>query len=228
MQPYFLPHFSYFQLIANTDIFCLHDKLKYTKQSWINRNRIILNKKVSFMTMPVKSGSDFEKIDEKQISSIFNADKLLNSILFNYRNSPNVLQVTELLEKILKYESKNLLEYLINSVKLICNYLDIDTKIVKSSDTLYDSKLLRQEMIIDICKKLKGGEYVNSAGGITLYDPEVFLDHGIQIRFLKTYSLNHLNNVQSINDSLSILDSLMWFDKKLLVSKLYEIEYLSI
>ena len=227
MQPYFLPHLSYFQLIASTDYFCLHDKVKYTKQSWINRNRVILNGKIEYITIPVKSSSDFDHIDEKLISNTFEKESILRKIELNYRKSPNFNDVFPVVLEILNYKNSNLFQFLENSIKMVCQYLQLETKIIKSSETGYDQNLTKSQMVIDICNKLQGETYINSQGGIELYKSSEFLENGIVLLFSKQKNFLYSNAIGQTNSSLSILDTLMWADKNLLIEKLYEIDFVA-
>ena len=43
MQPYFFPHWGYFQLINSVDHFVIFDDVNYIKRGWINKNRILQN-----------------------------------------------------------------------------------------------------------------------------------------------------------------------------------------
>ena len=61
MQPYFFPYIGYFQLMNTVDEFVIYDNIKYTKKGWINRNRILVNGKDSYITIPLK----IAKIKEK-------------------------------------------------------------------------------------------------------------------------------------------------------------------
>ncbi len=225
MQPYFLPHLSYFQLIANTDIFCLHDKVKYTKQSWINRNRIVINGRTDYITIPVRHRSDFDLVDEKEISPVFKSTLMLKTIELNYKKSPNFENVFPLITDILNYNSSNLFEFIENSIFIVSQYLDIKTKIIKSSNSGYDLKLNKSQMVLDICKKLKADVYVNSEGGIELYEPSYFLANGILLRFSKQIDFSYTNSFGQTDGSLSVLDALMWVDKTLLIHKLSAIEF---
>jgi hypothetical protein len=226
MQPYFLPHLSYFQLIANTDYFCLHDKVKYTKQSWINRNRIIVNGKIEYITIPIQSSSDFDPIDKKLISNSFERESLLRKIELNYKKSPNFSDVFPVVLEILNHRNTNLFDFLQNSIISVCRYLQLETKIVKSSETGYDENLSKSQMVIDICKKLHGETYINSQGGIDLYKSSDFLENGIVLLFSKQIDFSYSNSIGETNSSLSVLDTLMWADKNLLIEKLYEIDFL--
>jgi hypothetical protein len=225
MQPYFLPHLSYFQLIACTDYFCLHDKVKYTKQSWINRNRVILNGKIEYITIPVKSSSDFDHIDEKLISNTFDRESILRKIELNYKKSPNFDDVFPVVLDILNYKNSNLFEFVENSIKMVCKYLQLETKIIKSSETGYDQNLTKSQMIMDICNKLQGDTYINSHGGIELYEASEFLKNEIVLLFSKQMNFLYSNSMGQTNSSLSILDTLMWANKNLLIEKLYEIDF---
>ena len=53
MQPYLFPYIGYFQLINAVDIFVLYDDVNFRKQSWINRNKIMLNGKEHTFTITV-------------------------------------------------------------------------------------------------------------------------------------------------------------------------------
>jgi hypothetical protein len=225
MQPYFLPHLSYFQLIANTDVFCLHDKVKYTKQSWINRNRIVVNGRIDYITIPIHHRSDFDLVDEKQISPEFKSALMLKTIELNYKKSPNFDQVFPLITEIINYKSLNLFEFLENSIIKLSRYLEIKTKIIKSSDSGYDLKLSKSQMVLDICNKLKANVYLNSEGGIELYKPSHFLENGIFLRFSKQIDFSYINSFGQVDASLSVLDALMWADKTLLIHKLSAIEF---
>ena len=64
MQPYFMPYIGYFQLINAVDKFVIYDNIKYTKKGWINRNRILVNGKDQYISLPLKKDSDYLNINE--------------------------------------------------------------------------------------------------------------------------------------------------------------------
>lgn len=226
MQPYFLPHLSYFQLIANTDYFCLHDKVKYTKQTWINRNRIIANGKIDYITIPLQSSSDYDSIDLKVISPSFDRKSLLRKIELNYRMSPYFSDVYPMVIDILTYNNSNLFAFLQNSIRKVCEYLELETRIIRSSETGYNQNLSKSQMVIDICKNLQAETYINSQGGIDLYESSDFINNGMVLLFLKKKDFLYANSIGETNSSLSILDALMWTGKDNVIAKLSEIEFM--
>jgi WbqC-like protein family len=69
MQPYFFPYIGYFQLIAAVDVFVVYDDVQFIKNGWINRNRILLNKSASWITLPVERGHLQDNINQRHFVS---------------------------------------------------------------------------------------------------------------------------------------------------------------
>ena len=58
MQPYFLPYIGYLQLIRHVDRFVVYDRIKYTKNGWINRNRMLRNNAPAVFSIPLEKAPD--------------------------------------------------------------------------------------------------------------------------------------------------------------------------
>jgi hypothetical protein len=65
MQPYFFPYLGYFQLISQSDVFVLYDDVKYIKNGWVNRNRILRYGEPSWLTLPVRNGASRLAINQR-------------------------------------------------------------------------------------------------------------------------------------------------------------------
>jgi hypothetical protein len=79
-------------------------------------------------------------------------------------------------------------------------------------------------MVVEICKNLGAGVYINSEGGIGLYNPQDFLHNGILLQFSKRMEFSYTNSLGQADSSLSVIDTLMWADKKKLIHSLHEME----
>ncbi len=213
MQPYFLPYIGYFQLINSVDIFVIYDNIQYTKKGWINRNRYLLNGHDSYFTVPINGTSNYLSIKEKSISTDFNKKKFLSQITNAYRKAPYFQHTFPLLEEIVSCESNNLFDYILNSVNLTCNHLDIKTQIIKSSDININHDLKNSDKVIAICKQLNSSIYINPIGGIKLYSPMEFNKHEIEINFLKSNPFNYEQFRNEFVPWLSILDVMMFNSK---------------
>src|ERR1019366_7530880 len=107
MQPYFFPYIGYFQLIAAVDLFIVYDNIKYTKKGWINRNRMLQNGKDVMFSLPLKNGSDYLDVCERELAADFNRDKLLSQLSGVYRRAPYFAQTYPLIEEIVRYDDTN-------------------------------------------------------------------------------------------------------------------------
>ena len=97
MQPYFFPYLGYFHLAKAVDILVLTDDYKFTKQSWINRNRIISEKKIEYITIPLMKSSDSTHINKKVIALDFKSNNLQNKLYNSYHSAVNYMGLCNIL-----------------------------------------------------------------------------------------------------------------------------------
>lgn len=64
IQPYLFPYIGYFQLINAVDKFIMYDDVNYIQRGWINRNRILINGRAQFFTLPCSKSSQNKLINE--------------------------------------------------------------------------------------------------------------------------------------------------------------------
>lgn len=210
MQPYFFPYIGYFQLIASVDVFIIYDNIKYTKKGWINRNRMLLNGSDAMFSLPLRKDSDSLDVVQREISSDFDREKLLNQLRGAYRRAPFFKDVFPLLEKVIKNTDSNLFRYIRYSVEVVCEALGIETKIVTSSDLSVGRDLKSQDKVIALCKAVSADAYINSIGGVDLYEKKVFSENGIDLNFLKPRPLNYAQFGGDFVPWLSIIDVMMF------------------
>ena len=208
MQPYFLPYISYFQLIKAVDVYVLCDDLNYIKNGWINRNKILINKENKLCTISLRKASQNKLINQIEIVDDF--QRLVKTVRVNYAKAPYFKETFVLLERILSYEDKCLSEFIVNSIKEILSYLQIDTPILLSSQIEKNCSLKGKDKVIDLCKILGSELYINAIGGQLLYDKTEFASHGIELKFLKTEFVPYKQFDNEFVPRLSILDILMF------------------
>lgn len=210
MQPYFLPYIGYFQLLAAVDEFIVYDNIKYTKKGWINRNRMLRNGEDAMFSLPLQGASDSLTIVERELSESFDREKLLGQFSGAYRRAPWFAQTFPLLERIVRYEEKNLFRFLHHSIVLVCQHLGIRTKITISSTISIDPTLKNQDMVLAYCLAAGAKTYVNAIGGLELYSKEVFRERGVELRFIKSKPFEYPQFGQPFVPWLSILDVMMF------------------
>jgi len=214
MQPYLFPYLGYFQLISAVDVFVLGDDLQYVKESWINRNRILMNGRDRWITFPLKKGSHLSKINERDLSDDFSAemDKLLRVLRSAYSKAPFYKKVILFLEEVIRYPEKNLAKYAENSIRRICEYLNITTPIFIASDLSITDIMDKQDRVIKTAKKLSADVYINLIGGAEFYDFDCFKEHGMTLKFHKINDITYPQFGREFVPLLSIIDVLMFND----------------
>ena len=211
MQPYFFPYIGYWQLIRAVDRFVIYDDVNYIKRGWINRNRILINSVPSYITVPLHKSSQFKLICETTLeSSFFWREKLIKAIAVTYGRAPSFADVFPVLERLIRYETNSLSEYLTHQLRALATLMGIETEFVTTSRTYQNRRLAGQERILDICKREQATTYVNPQGGQELYDPKVFKERGTDLRFLVMRPVRYRQrSAAEFVPNLSIIDVLM-------------------
>ena len=208
MQPYLFPYIGYWQLIDAVDIFVIYDDVNFIKQGYINRNKILQNQKAHLFTLELIGASSNKKINDIKIGG--NSNKLLRTIKQNYSKAPFYKDVSLVLEDILNNEEKELSKFLGFSLVKIAKYLNINTKFLYSSDIKNDKTFKAQDRLIEMSKILNATGYINSIGGVELYDKEVFSQNNINLNFLKSSEILYKQFNNEFVPNLSIVDILMF------------------
>ena len=223
MQPYFFPYIGYFQLIANSDVFVIYDDVNFIKKGWINRNNILVNNTPYLFSMPLQNVSQNKLINEIFISDLDKWKRgLLKTISSSYKKAPFYKDVYPLIEKIISFDELNLALYIQNSIQNLCAYLNINTKLIMSSEIVKNNGLKGENKIIDICLQLGATQYINAIGGIELYTQENFQVKNIDLKFIKSENILYQQFKNEFKPWLSIIDVIMFNsveDTKMLLNK---------
>ncbi|KRB81846.1 WbqC family protein [Noviherbaspirillum sp. Root189] len=215
MQPYFFPYLGYYQLVANADKFVFYDDVNFIKRGWINRNRVLLNGRPHYLTVPLSHASQFAKINEIRIHQDGEWEfRLLESIRYAYAKAPYFSPVLQLIREIVSYGDERIAPLAARSVMLISQYLELDTKFVESSAIYGNADLAGPARVIDICLREKAKKYYNAPGGRDLYDEASFLSHGVELCFVEPNLVEYQQFSPTFHPALSIIDVLMFHDRE--------------
>lgn len=229
MQPYFAPYIGYWQLLNAVDTYILYDDVNFIKGGWINRNRIMVNGEVKYFNVPMKGASPNKRINEISV----NKDrtiiaKNLRVIDAAYKKSPYFEEVRSLIEEIFEIDEDNLAKFVTNSIRVFCNYMQISTKIVLSSDVDKCKADTPEKQLISLCKMFNADEYYNAIGGQDLYSFDHFKENDIRLCFLKSKEFSYNQLCNDFVPNLSVIDILMnnsieqlhfFLDEYVLISK---------
>ncbi|WP_017413625.1 WbqC family protein [Clostridium tunisiense] len=229
MQPYFLPYIGYFQLINAVDKFVIYDDVQFIKSGWINRNRMLINGEAKNFVLNIKKDSYELNINERYFidNAEYDFNKLLKGFELTYKKAPYFNEGMELLKHIFQYDKKqDISKFIINSLKLICNYLDITTEFIISSSLEKNNSLKSEEKVINIVKLLRGDIYINSYGGTELYSRENFSKEGVSLLFIKPKEFIYEQFHKDFVPNLSIIDVIMFNSKETIKNFLNNYEVL--
>jgi hypothetical protein len=211
MQPYFFPYIGYFQLIAASNVFVLHDDVQYIMGGWVNRNRILLNGEDRMITFPVQKAAYILPINARSyVSNNQGLKHLVNQVKQAYAKASGYRQVFPLVEELLMSPDRNVARFNENLIRRICDFIGIKTSIITSSSLAKDESLRGQERVLDICQRVGATDYTNPIGGAKLYHREVFRSCGITLHFLVAQDERYRQHGEKWVPFLSIIDVLMF------------------
>jgi hypothetical protein len=192
----------------------VYDDVAFIKQGWVNRNRMLINGRPSYFTLPIKHASSFALIrdtlvdDHRQHARWI--EKTLKTFDNAYRRAPQFAHVFPLIEAVLRKPTNRVAELAVASLKAVAELLEIGTEWVDSS-TLYDNpQLSGEERVLAICLAERATDYVNASGGRELYDRTRFEAAGLRLHFLQPRPIEYRQFNDPFVPWLSIVDVLMF------------------
>jgi hypothetical protein len=204
------------------DEFIVYDNIEYTKKGWINRNRILVDGKDSYITLPLKKDSDYLDVRDRYLAEswLLAKHKMLNRITASYKRSPQFNWVFPLIEGCVLFEENNLFAFILHSLRQVKEYLTISTPLLISSSLSVDHELKADQRVMGICRARKADTYLNPIGGVNLYSKDHFKEQGIDLHFLKTNDFTYKQFDGTFIPFLSILDVMMFNSKDKIVEYL--------
>jgi hypothetical protein len=173
MQPTYLPWAGYFNLVAKADIFVFLDDAQLQKNSWHNRNRLLVNHVPHWITVPVKRNFLAQSIKETEIDSTQNwrvkQSKLLQQTYSKHPFAKDALSICSVIER---STIEHLAELNIFLIRWVLDQLDIETEILLSSELGVEGK--RTDRLIELLHKLHVDCYVSPKGAMDYLEEDGF------------------------------------------------------
>jgi len=225
MQPYVFPYIGYFQLINAVDQFVIHDDVQWIKGGWINRNRILVQGKPHYITLPLKKDSTLLDINQRELSADFENQKkrIIRQIEGTYRKAPHFASVMEVVSQCFACQERNVSTFIVNSLHVCCTYLGISTQFVLSSQLDKRNELRGQDRVLEINFVMEASHYINPIGGTELYEKERFVENGLRLSFIKARNVAYDQKGEDVFvPFLSIIDVMMFNSKNQIAELLKE------
>ena len=211
-QPNFIPWFNFFKRMKSVDKFVILDHVQFQKNGLQNRNKIFLQNKTVWLTVPVKKSST-KKICDIKISYDRNwQSKHWKTILQADSKSPFFSDYSKGIENIYESKYENLLNFNLDLINYFRTELKIKTPLYFSSELNLNKA--SSDMIIQICKLMRANIYKSGVGGYNYLELDKFKENNIEVRFEK--NTNDIN----FREELSILDQIFNYGADKLIKKL--------
>lgn len=208
-QSNYIPWRGYFDMINSVDIFVLYDEMQYTRRDWRNRNKIIVQNKTHWLTIPVDvKGKYFQKIKDTKVADPNWARKHWSTIKNAYSKAQFFNNYADELEEFyLGSEFTYLTDINLALIRIVNKFLDIQTEIIHSSSFKLDAN--PTENLLDICETLGADTYVSGPAAKNYFDMNEAEKRSIQINWMD-YSqyAKYPQMTQSFEPSVSVLDML--------------------
>lgn len=179
MQPYFAPYIGYFRLF-DVDLFVFLDDVQFPRRGWVHRNKLIdRNGSPQWFTLPIEK-ADFSA----QIKDLRFAWDSVSRMEEESRRFPAISKLPVGIEISVMSAGGRLVPYAVQIIERCCKHLNIRMAYSYSHLMPIDPEARGQQRIIEICKYIGATEYLNSPGGVGIYDASEFARHGIKLEFL--------------------------------------------
>lgn len=180
-QPNYLPWLGFFDKIKKSDIFVILDDAEYSKNCFINRNKIKTENGGKWITLPVNCKSKTKILDVKLNSNINWKRKHINTLKMNYSKSAYFNMFWNDIEFIFEKNHISLKDLCNDFILYFISILDISCDVIYSSHLDVNSN--SSQRILDICNILSADEYISGANGKDYLIEDSFKDNNIKITY---------------------------------------------
>jgi hypothetical protein len=227
MQPYFFPYIWYFALIKHTDRFIAFDTVQFIRHGWIERNRILKpNEGWQYIQVPlVKHSRNIIIKDVKIRVAEPWQDHILGQLAHYKKSAPYYFEVVDLMRQTLAYNTDNICQLNFHLLYNTCLYLGIpfNGSILSNININISPVYSKDEWALNICTALGVSTYVNPSGGIEIFDRNKYKKAGVEINFLKLNIIPYNQRRSCFEESLSIIDVMMFNHPKIINKMLDDI-----
>jgi hypothetical protein len=175
MQPTFLPWAGYFNLISRADIFVFLDNVQLEKQSWQTRNRLLLNGKSTWISLPIKHiNLDQTIMETEPMQEQRWFRKTFESFHHSYKAHDHYSEALEILRLLEKCSNMKLSILNETIIVYVAEKLGIKTKFYRNSDL--DSGNDRSERLTSLCAHFNAKEYLSPVGSREYLHKDGFIE----------------------------------------------------
>lgn len=205
IQSSYVPWRGYFDFIRSVDLFVVYDDVQYSKGGWRNRNRLKVQAGLRWITVPV-SISLGQTIDEVEISIGQKswAEGHARLLRESLSEAPHFSDAWEIWSLAVEPNCRRLSQLNVHLLKAVCEYLEIRTPIVMSSD--YPTQGEATTRLLSLLRAVGATSYLSGPSAASYLDTSLFVAHNIRLEY-KSYDYAPYPQLHgSFAGSVTVLD----------------------
>ena len=212
-QPNFFPWLGYFDKIARSDAFVVLDNVQFPKTggTWINRVRIMVNGRPTWLTMPVvRAYHGVRLIRDMRINNDVSwRQRVLETISQSYSRAPHFKAVFGFLADAIANPTDNLAEFNLATIRTVAEALGVNpAKLVLGSSLSVEGK--STDLLVAMVKAVGGTAYLCGGGAGGYQDDAKFPEASLELLYQQfQHPVYPQFNAREFTPGLSVIDALM-------------------
>ena len=181
------------QLALADTLVWLDDTKPSNTASYTNRVQIKLSDETKWLTIPIAKKSIQGNLSEITSSEFNWQERHLSVIQRSFHNAPHKEHVIQLCKEV--FHNNGLFETIVKSSETLAREFGVMPKNVFRAST-FNLESVGSERILEISRILGATKYISGHGGFNYLDHNSFVNHGIDVEYLK-YSLKPWKQIGS-------------------------------
>lgn len=209
-QPNFFPWLGWFHKLARADVFVLLDDVEFSRGSYINRTRLLVNGEPVWMTAPVvRTGTGNQAIRDTRINEATPwRQKMLKTLENTYRRAPAFDEAYPVIRELVGSSCDMLAGYNEQALMGVAEALGLPTsRFVRSS--AFDCTARATERLVQLVTALGGTAYLSGGGAAGYQEEKYFDDAGIDLLPTGFVARPYPQRSEQFVPGLSVLDAVM-------------------
>jgi len=180
-QPNYLPWLGLFDKIMRSDIFIIEDNVQYEQQGLTNRNRVKIQDKAKWLTVPIEHVGRPQLINQVKISPAEPnwTERHWRTLKHNYATAPFWNKYSDFFKDTYSRDWTMLIDLNLHLIYGIMNFLNIKTSIVMASSLNVVGE--KSELALSKCKALGGSVQLAGSGARSYLNHARFEEEGITV-----------------------------------------------
>lgn len=213
-QPGFIPYLGFFHKFKNSDVFIFYDTAQYSKNDFMNRNRIKTPNGPLWLTIPVSTHLG-ERIYETKITATPWRDKHLRTLEAMYKKTPYFNEIFGIIEKVYREKNDRLVDVTIPILKELCTQFSPQVQIFLASELTLDLNLKSTEALVAMMKRVGADTYLSGPGAKDYLVEDLFVQENIQVVWQDFHHPTYKQLYGEFVPNLSVIDALFHLGTKM-------------